>query len=256
MSTSGATKESLGRRIEELGGDARASALGETNMSPNGERLDASAALAALSTPTRITGGSRSRSRSIAPLPNPTSRGGRRDVVKGRLFGIGVVVVVVVVVAAAADVRRLRSVRSVRAAPPASTTSRSPPLVATSSAGARPLSLFFGSSPNATRIAAGAVELSSARMQSSLRNTSDANARVATEPRVSRAATATMCRAYVPATSAVTAPARTSSAVMASLLAAPRNAAPVSGSGRHRQDGSFANRTIETGSSWSVSAAW
>ena len=224
-------------------------------MSPNGERLDASAALAALSTPTRITGGSRSRSRSIAPLPNPTSRGGRRDVVKGRLFGVGVVVVVVVVVVAA-DVRRLRSVRSVRAAPPASTTSRSPPLVATSSAGARPLSLFFGSSPNATRIAAGAVELSSARMQSSLRNTSDANARVATEPRVSRAATATMCRAYVPATSAVTAPARTSSAVMASLLAAPRNAAPVSGSGRHRQDGSFANRTIETGSSWSVSAAW
>jgi hypothetical protein len=247
MSTSGAT--SPGRRIEELGGDARASALGETNMSPSGERLDASAALAALSTPTRITGGSRSRSRSIAPLPKPTSRGGRR-VVKGRLFGVGGVVVVVVVVVVAEDVRRLR------AAPPASTTSRSPPLVATSSAGARPSSLFFGSSPNATRIAAGAVELSSGRMQSSLRNTSDANARVATEPRVSRAATATICRAYVPATSAVTAPARTSSFVMASLLAAPRNAAPVSGSGRHRQDGSFANRTIETGSSWSVSRAW
>ena len=122
--------------------------------------------------------------------------------------------------------------------------------MATSNAGAR------SASPNATRIAAGAVELSSGRSSISLRNTSDANARVATEPRVSRAATAITSRAYVPATSTVTAPARTSPAVMASLLTAPRNEAPVSGSGKVKHDGSCANRTMDTGSSWSVSAAW
>ena len=243
-----ASPESTGTDSDARGAlSPNRSGFGETNMSPSGERFDISAALAALSTPTRITGGSRSWS--AAPFPNPTRRGGRRGVALEKPASRSRRCRAVAVVVAS---RRFRLARAALRPipPPASTTSRSPPRVATSNTGAR------SASPNATRIAAGAVELSSGRSSISLRNTSDANARVATEPRVSRAATAIISRAYVPATSTVTAPARTSPAVMASLLTAPRNEAPVSGSGKVKHDGSCANRTMDTGSSWSVSAAW
>ena len=122
--------------------------------------------------------------------------------------------------------------------PEGSTTSKSPPRVVTSSVG-------FLLSPNdeeTTRNAHGASFTPSAH---SKRNTSDA--RVATHPIVSRAATAITSLAYVPHTKTVTEPDFTSDAVIASSFAFAMNSVAVRRSGRVKHEGSTVSLTIDTG---------